>query len=208
LLMESGAGIVLFIAGTGWSVQRYETDFLPLFALAALVAAFARLPGWLTGLLLVPGMIVSLAFGFNGPYDEMLRNKPARYVRIAGWFSPVARQKPLLNPSIEHSFTRPAVQPEGTRDVLIDAGPSGARYELRLEQLAGKPILISQFFHAPQNGVKNELPPVNAARQLRAEFDPATLTMTVTQNGAVVLVHKLGPLVTAPSEIYYGPSTL
>ena len=49
LLVGSALGIVLFIAGTGWSVQRYEVDFLQLLVPAALTCAVARLPGVVTG---------------------------------------------------------------------------------------------------------------------------------------------------------------
>jgi hypothetical protein len=206
--IAGGLGIVFFIAGTGWSVQRYETDFLPLFVLAALLCAITRLPGLVVSLVVIPGMIVSMVFGFNGPYDETLTNKPARYVRIAQWFSPIAKYRPELNPHLEQTFSRPAERPAGTRDVLIDAGPGGARYELRFEQQGVRPVLISHLGRFGSEVVSVELPPSSGRREIHAAFDPATQTMNVTVNGTTAITHKVGPLVTAPSEIYYGPPTL
>jgi hypothetical protein len=205
LLTVSGLGVLLFIAGTGWSVQRYEVDFLQLFVLAALTCAVARLPGVLTALLVLPGLVVGLVMGVNGPYNEMLHNRPARYARIARWFSPIGRYRPQLKPSLDYQFDRSGTLPEGTRDVLFGAGPLSARYELRLEQALGKPRLISEFFQQGESKVTDEFTSAPGRVHIRVSYDPAGEAMIVERDGVTVITHKFAPLVTAPSEVYIGP---
>ena len=201
LMTLSGAGIVAFLSATGWSVQRYQVDFLPHFALVALVCALTRWPGWATVLLIVPGMAVSLALGITGPYNEMLRNKPARFVRIAGWFSPVERFRPQLNPLMWATFDRPPERPEGTKEILITAGPAVAKYQLTFLQVMGKPTLVSEYGMFGVSKITRELPPATGTLQLQAAYSSVDGTMRVRQNGALVVEHKFGPFVSAPSEM-------
>lgn len=201
ILLSGGFGLLLFLAGTGWSVQRYQVDFLPLLLLAALASAPLVIPA----LLVVPCLAVSLALGITGPYDEMLRNRPARYVKIAQWFSPVANLRPRLNPPINALFTRPATRPEGTTEILLAAGPTAAHYELRFMQALGKPTLVSEFGLFGASKATAELAPTTSPRHLDVRYNPADMTLTVTENGVPVLRHKFGPLVTAPAEITSRP---
>jgi hypothetical protein len=205
LMVLSGSGILLFITGTGWSVQRYQVDFLQLLVPAALLCAVARLPGPLVGALIVPGLITGLIFGFNGPYNETLHNRPARYAKIAGWFSPIEKYRPQLHPAINFEFDRPGIMPEGTRDVLLGAGPVPARYEVRLEQMLGKPRLVSEFFQVGVSTVIQDLVAPPGRMKLRVWYDRPNNTMLVSQDGAVVLTHQFPPLVAAPTEINPGP---
>ncbi len=207
-ITASGFGLLLFLAGTGWSVQRYQVDFLPLFILAALAVSFTRIPAIIPCALILPGLAVSLALGITGPYDEMLHNRPLRYVRIASWFSPASNLRPQLNPPLSFTFDRPATSPEGTTDILITAGPAAARYELRLVQALGKPTLISEFGLYGASKTTAELAPATGPRHFSVRYEPADMTLTVTENGQPVLRHKFGPFVTAPAEIFTAAPTL
>ena len=114
-MAASSAAILLFLAATGFTTHRYEVDFLPLavwVALASLGIHTARSSGTkrtaLSTALVVSiafGVLVNLALGIAGPYDEMLKNRPLRYVRIARWLSPVEKFRPVLNPKLAVDFT-------------------------------------------------------------------------------------------------------
>src|SRR5262249_11813590 len=91
--IASPAAILLFLAATGFTTHRYSVDFLPLRVLGS-AAIFAiemnRSRGVrravLQGILaatIIAGAVANLALGIAGPYDEMLRNRPASYLRIA-----------------------------------------------------------------------------------------------------------------------------
>ena len=201
LMATSGLGLLLFLAGTGWSVQRYQVDFLPLLLLVSLACGLSRLPLMISTVLILPGLAVSLALGITGPYDEMLHNRPARYVKIAGWFSPNANLRPQLNPPLRFEFALPPSRPEGTTDILVAAGPQANRYQLRLVQALGKPTLISEFGLFGASKATVELGPAVGSRHLFVRYDPADMTLRVVENSALVLVHKFGPLITAPAEI-------
>src|SRR5262249_28788192 len=105
-MLVSGAAILLFLGGTRFTPHRYEVDFLPLAALAAvttcgiLIAGMTGLPRivliFVLTLAVLYSLVANLALGIAGPYDEMLRNRPARYLRIARWFSPFDRFRPVL----------------------------------------------------------------------------------------------------------------
>lgn len=201
LMAISGLGLLLFLAGTGWSVQRYQVDFLPLLLLVSLACGLTRFPLVISAVLILPGLAVSLALGITGPYDEMLRNRPARYVKIAGWFSPNQNLRPQLNPALQFEFALPPNRPEGTTDILVSAGPQANPYQLRLVQALGKPTLISEFGLFGASKATVELGPVVGSRHLLVRYEPATMTLVVAENGAPVLEHKFGPVITAPAEV-------
>src|SRR4029453_2102824 len=90
-------------------------DFLPLAVFAA-VAGFGIHIAQSTGLrrtvmfavfVIAVGYssVVNLALGIAGPYDEMLKRQPAAYLRIAKWFSPLERFRPILKPKIAVDLT-------------------------------------------------------------------------------------------------------
>ncbi len=154
IALAIGLVLLLSVVWTGFTTQRYEVDFLPSLVLAAL-ANFAiyidRNTGWkrtvlaaalvaLTGF----GAVVNLALGISGPHQEMLQNHPQRYLRIAGWFSPIARFRPLLNPSVSISFTAEFVpQDDGFREPLVTLGRTDPHF-LYVEHQAGGLRLVSR----------------------------------------------------------------
>jgi len=74
-----------FLAATGFTTHRYVIDFVPmlLWVAAVNVALWrALVPRLLAVAAIGFGVAVSLALGISGPYDEMLRNRPAGYLKI------------------------------------------------------------------------------------------------------------------------------
>jgi len=192
--------VLLFITTTGWSTQRYEVDFLPLLILgclgsfAVVVDRLGKYWRWaLVSVLcvaIVCGAAANLALGLAGPYDEMRFNKPARFVRIAGWFSPIGKFRPVLNPRIDVSFNAHA-------GPLFFAGQLPYRYELSMERAGAGANLIS---HYNQSTVTQEtsggVPAV-----WRVTYTAGSGEMHVDGDGREVLVHKIGALVSAPVQI-------
>src|SRR5207249_1538303 len=82
MVLVSSAAIVLFLSATGFTTQRYEVDFLPAAVLAAVAACgvhLSRIGGprrvllrALFAIAVACGILVNLALGIAGPYDEML----------------------------------------------------------------------------------------------------------------------------------------
>jgi hypothetical protein len=171
--------ILLFVAATGFTTQRYEVDFLPFAVLAALAVCAIR--GWRTALipLILYSMVVNLALGITGPYDEMLRNRPQTWVRIARWLSPLPQYRPELNPHIALDLTTPR----------LSVGGRALHYDL--SERDGR--LISK---SDTTTVVADLP---AARPFH--FDYTAPRVTISAGGHAVLTHEIGALVTAPSQV-------
>jgi len=74
-----------------------------------------------------------------GPYDEMKMNKRARFVRIAGWFSPIEKFRPALNPRLGRKLQ--SLPP----CFCFFAGRLPWRYELSMERAGAKSNLVSRY---------------------------------------------------------------
>src|SRR5262249_12802065 len=106
----SSSVVLLFITSVGLSSQRYQIDFLPLPVLVAIanfgiyIARAMRSRriaiGAFFSTLVAYSVVANLGLGLVGPYNDVLRNRPATYLRLARWFSPVERFRPMLNPAI------------------------------------------------------------------------------------------------------------
>jgi hypothetical protein len=208
-LTAAAAGILLFVVMTGWSTQRYEVDFLPLLGLATLTAfavSTSAIPfairGPATAILaaaIVFGCVVNLALGISGPYWDMVRNKPLRFVRIAARFSPVERYRPVLNPRFDVSLkVATAPVPEHFRDEWVTVGRPLYRYELYTERVAGKCRVFSNY---PGSAVSADFPEEGLPADIRVSFGPGPGDVVVRRNGVEILRHRLGALVSAPSQI-------
>jgi hypothetical protein len=215
VLVASSAAIVAFLAATGWTTQRYEIDFLPPAVLAATAAAgiaIAQTNSWkrtaLTSLLMATvafGVVVNLALGIAGPYHEMLKNRPARFVTIAGWFSPLTYAKPLLNPVLVAEFTaRFTPRPDGTREPLLTAGHQALRYFLIAEHRAGTVEIISRTDESAQQHSIAAGAPV----AFRVAYAPESGNVTIDVNGARAITHHVGALVTARAQITPGENRI
>jgi hypothetical protein len=217
-MFVSAAGSILVLAVVPFSSQRFEVDFLPFLLLIALVVAGVLLnilrrsairivatTGVATTLLYC--ITANLALGIQGPYDQFVQASPHSYVKLARWFSPVERFRPLLNPilRVRAVFESPGPCPP-RKEPLLSAGEFGSRYLLSVECAGvGRVRLISESSvrHPDERSV--ELPFASPGRyEVGLEFSPNNRTMTVTWNRNIVLQHPLRFLVTARSQIHFG----
>jgi hypothetical protein len=209
-ISAAAIAILLFLMFTHLATQRYEVDFLPLGVLAALVCfaiVHGRLSGWrrpaITGAFVIVvaySATANLALGFSGPYDEMLQNRPARYVRIARWFSPIAEFRPMLDPAVSIEITASFIpQPDGFREPLVSMGGRHSSWFLYAERVNGHVTLVSQA-----DGPQSTYNLGAGAARISITYAPPARTMTVAVDGATVIQDRLPALVTAPAEVTVG----
>jgi len=215
--LASSAAVLLFLAGTGWSTQRYEVDFLPWAVLAALAGMGIRIArstalrrGLLAATLTVSilcGVVVNLALGISGPYDEMANRRTGNYLRIARWFSPVERFRPLRNPRLEVEFTagfRP--QYEGFREPLLTIGHLSYRHFVYAEHLPGKLRIVSRSDASTLSWEMEE--PGQASVAFRVTYSPQSGRVATSIGGKEVLLHDIGTLLTAPAQVTVGENRI
>lgn len=192
----ASAGIALFLISTGFTTQRYTIDFLPLAVLALVTGFGLSSPGRIHlavfGFAMVCTAIVNMAFGICGPYDELAKNRPKRYVRLASYFSPVHR--PLLNPSFTFTFNGPL--PPGLVKLLTLDHPA-YRCVFGAERRDGKLRITSE---TASGTLAKDLPdpgatPQNISIRYRAS------KVEISLHGSVVLEQPLPNLVVAPSQV-------
>jgi hypothetical protein len=213
---SSGAAL-LFLAATGWTTQRYEVDFLPTATLAAITnlaihmdrrtrlvgtalrAAFAASVFF--------GAVVSLALGISGPYDEMLKNRPASYLRIARWFSPSEEFRLLQNPELLVEFSAGfSPQAERFREPLLTIGAPPFRHFLYAEHLAGRLRIVSESDRSMVAG-EAELDAA-APVKFQVKYAPETGELTVAVNGREILAQHIGTVITAPAQVTVGENRI
>lgn len=209
----AAAVTVLFLMSTHLATQRYEVDFLPLAVLAALASLaihIARAAGWKRAattaaavLLIGYSAVANLALGLSGPYDEVLKNRPAGYVRLARWFSPMRKFRPLLDPAIDVEMAasfRP--QPAGFREPLLTIGGQHHGWILWAEHGTAGTRLIAQAEGATATA---GLAAPDAERLvLRVTYTPGSHSMTVWLDGRPAIEQRLEALVSAPVEVTVG----
>ncbi|MEO8597102.1 MAG: hypothetical protein ABI759_27535 [Candidatus Solibacter sp.] len=194
----ASAGIALFLISTGFTTQRYTVDFLPL-AVLALAAGFAlSSPGRLRlaafAFAMVCTAIVNMAFGICGSYNELARNRPKRYVRLASYFSPVERYRPLLNPGFTFNFDGPL--PDGRVELLTLDHPA-YRCVFGAERRDGKLRITSE---TASGTLGKDLPDPGASTQ-NIGIRYRANTVEISLGGSVVLQQPLANLVVAPSQV-------
>ena len=210
------AGCILFLAATGLTSQRYEVDFAPFLVFVACVIAcvlVASLRKWASALagvalvgLLLYTISANLALAVQGPYDQFVQASPASYTRLAKWFSPFERFRPLENPAlrVQASFEFP-VPCAPSKEPLITTGEFGTRYLLSSWCLGdGRIRLLSETSYRSPDWQWVDVAYAPGLNRVGLEFTPEDRTMTVSWNGKVVLRHHLRFLVTAPSQIHFG----
>jgi len=213
---------VVFIALMGLSSQRFEVDFLPFLVLiSCILAAEAIAPLRAVTRLVacvaifaaaIYAVAVNVSIATQGFVDEWLRNKPEQFVRIAAWFSPVAKFRPLLNPrmDVKAYFQFQLFAERWPEHPLIVAGEFGSRYALYEQGLgAGRVRLTSEAgWNPPQSQIQSAQVSLAAGHGgfdlVEARFDPRQHVMFVYWNGQIVLRHRLDFLITAPSQIKLG----
>jgi hypothetical protein len=211
------AGCVLFMAATGLTSQRYEVDFAPFLVFVACVAAcelLGYLGRWthrfaaaaLVGLLLYT-ISANLALAIQGPYDQFVQATPHTYVKLARWFSPLERFRPLENPAlrIQASFEFPMPCAPGRKEPMITTGEFGTRYLLSAWCLGdGRIHLLSETSYRSPDWQWVDVPYLAGLNRVELNFTPADRIMTISWNGNVVLRHPLRFLITSPSQILFG----
>jgi hypothetical protein len=209
----SAAAILLFLATTHLMTQRYEVDFLPLGCLASLagIAIYRARASYNVRRVMTLHLIVAigysatanLALGFAGPYDDLLRNRPASYTRIARWFSPFPQTRPLLNPEIQLVFTAHfANQRGGLREPLVTIGGAHHGWSLDIQQQLGGTQLISQAEQSQSHF--DFVPHAPFFTTFRVTWSRRTGTMQVALDGQTVISEPLPTLVTAPAQVLIG----
>jgi hypothetical protein len=212
----SSAAILVFVSSTGWSIQRYEVDFLPLAVFAGLAGAAAYIAArkgaariFLRGLLgaaIAYGVIANLAIGFTGPYDDFLRNKPVHYLRLARWFSPIPDTRQLLNPAVDIQFTAEIPTEPGYHEPLVTLGSGAYRYYLYTEHPPGRFRIFSQSESSTVSFETEDHRGRSARFQLH--YIPGTRSIQVSMDGRQILTHPIGTLVTAPEQVSIGENRI
>ncbi len=214
-MLAAAAAILLFLAATGFTSQRYEVDFLPLSVLVALAGwgiYAARVAGLrrvaLCAVLAVAvgySAVANLALGIAGPYDEMLKNRPASYVRIARRFSPIEQFRPLMNPKLIVELSAEfAPQPEGFREPLITIGRGPYRHFIYVEHLPGRLRVVSRSDASTMTHEIAGTKPIGIV----VTYSPESGTLTTAIDGREVLVHAIGTVVTAPAQVTVGENRI
>ena len=212
---------ILFLAATGLTSQRYEVDFAPFLLFVACVVACALLgsPGegqprkW-TRIFATAALVclllftigANLALAIQGPYDQFVQATPHTYMKLARWFSPFERFRPLENPElrVRASFAFPAPCRVG-KEPLITAGEFGTRYLLSSSCLGdGRIRLLSETSYRSPDWQWVDVSYKAGLNRVELDFNPRDRIMTVSWNGQVVLRHSLRFLITSPSQILFG----
>ena len=144
-----------------------------------------------------------MALAISGPYDEILKNRPINYLRIARWFSPVEQFRPMMNPAVNVAFTAEFTsQPDHFREPLLTMGRQAYRYLLYAEHSAGKLRLISR---SENSTIMHDVEHREDRRaEIRVTYVPESGKLAITVNGREALVHDIGTLVTAPADVTIG----
>jgi hypothetical protein len=152
-------------------------------------------------------VVANLALGIVGPYDEMVRKRPASYLRIARWFAPVERFRPTMNPGISVGFIAEFLrQRDGFQEPLVTMGQGVYRHFIFVEHLPGKLRIISQ---SGSSTVAHEIEdPGNEPVEFEVTYSPDSGRMITAANGREVLVHDIGALITAPAQVTVGENRI
>jgi hypothetical protein len=210
--LSSGA-VLLFLMSAHLASHRYETDFVPsgvFAAVAGLGIRVCRTSGWRrarlgVALALVVGYstVANFALGFTGPYDDILKNRPKSYVRIARWFSPAWEFRPKIDPEVvvDLSISFPAQAP-GYREPLISIGHSHYAYSLFVDHTATALRLISA---SDDSEVTYDMPfPGEKPIGVRLAYSSSQHLLTVEIDGRMAIAQPVEMLIAAPAEIKVG----
>jgi hypothetical protein len=213
---------VLCLALLGAISQRCEVDFLPYLVVISCALAVEATPRLRTmprrmvltvfSVAAIYAVTINVCVAMQGFVDEWLQIKPAQFVRVASWFSPVQQFRPVLNPRIDVKayFQFPPFSGGWYPHPLIVVGEFGSRYALYAEGLGpGRLRLTSEAgWYAPPSQI--QIAEVSLDTQhdglnlVETRFDPAQRVMFVYWNGQIVLRQRLDFLITAPYQIKFG----
>jgi len=208
----SSLAILLFLMSTHLASHRYETDFVAAAVFAAIASLGIRVSGYsgwrrialTTAVAVVIGYstIANLVLGLAGPYDDVLKNRPKSYVRIAGWFSPVREFRPSIDPEIGLDL-RISVLPQeaGFREPLITMGHSQHLCFLSVEHTERGLRFASE---TNESKAIYETPFPQKPEMIRLEYSRDTRLLRIEIDGQTAIKHSIETLVTAPAEVRVG----
>ena len=209
--------ILLFIAASGFTTQRYLADFVPFLVFAAvtnLAVRMTRSSGTarsaavvISGLLVMYSAVVNLALGIIGPYGDMISRRPASYVRIASWFSPVDEYRPRLNPSIRILLdVKFATHESGYQEPLVTLGSQGARHSVLVEHRGSELRLMCRS----ENEVDSSQSAMIIHKPSRIEIsnDWQSRKLSVAVDGHRMIERPVAAMVTAPVQVMIGSNGL
>jgi hypothetical protein len=217
VMLVASAAVLLFITATGFTTHRYQVDYAPwlcLTAIATIAILAARLSGPRRTVILTVmlgavaySVVANLALGISGPYDEVLTNRPASYLRIAGWFSPDERYRPVLSSYLDVDMNvRFHRQPYGFREPLVTTGYQATRHFLYLEHLEKKLRLVSLF---EMSFLSHEFEwPEDRPVRVRLTYSASTGRLATSLEGVEVMSHQVKALVTAPAQVTIGENRI
>jgi hypothetical protein len=206
----SAAAVWCFLVSTHLSTHRYEVDFLPLAVFAALAglgvrAASARRfwAGAALAIVIAYGVLANLALGIAGPYDGILKHRPAAYVRLAQRFSFGSEYRPLFDPNLAVEVEARFVPgPIGFREPIVTIGRSHAYGFLYAEHGQETLKLVAQ---TEIDRAEAEIPfPKEVAVRIGVSYSPASHRLAATVNGREVVSVPATLLVTAPAQVEIG----
>jgi hypothetical protein len=210
--LSSGA-VLLFLMSTHLASHRYETDFVAsgVFAgVAGLGIRVCRSSGWRraslgVALALVVGysMVANLALGFTGPYEDILKDRPKSYVRIARWFSPAWEFRPKIDPevAVDLSVSFP-LQLFGYHEPLISIGRSHYAYSLFVDYTATTLSFISA---SDDSKMTYDMPfPGEKPITVRLAYSANKHLFTLEVDGRKAIAQPVEMLISAPAEIKIG----
>ena len=216
LLLASAASVLLFIAATGFSTQRYQPDFLAPAVLAAAAIAgifIARTKGLARTALTAAfavfvafGAVVNLALSVTGPYDGLLKNASGTYLGIARALSPFEDYRPALNPRVAVDFSA-EFNPHSNEasEPLLTMGDHTYRYFLYAQQAGERLRIVSQ---CDASTVEQEIERPAVPVQFHVEYLPSSGKVGVSMNGRELLQHDVKKLLTAPWQITVGENRI
>ena len=217
MLLASSVAVLLFLSATGFTTHRYEADFLPMAVLAALAVIGIHMNrstgaqraalGAILAVSIAFGAVMNLALGISGPYDGLAKFRPANYVRIARWFSPIERFRPILNPRLTVDFTvKLTPQLDPVREPLVTMGHQAYRHFLYLEHSAWKLHLVS---YSDDSTVGCDIAGnENQPLAFHVVYEPETGKLKTSVNGKEVLVHDIKTMLTAPADVTIGENRI
>jgi hypothetical protein len=219
IISLSSAAVLLFLMSTHLASHRYETDFVAsgvFAAVAGLGIRACRCSGWrratigaVLALLIGYSAMANLALGFAGPYNDILKNRPKSYVRIARWFGPVEELRPKIDPEIavdlEVSFS---VRGPGYHEPLIAIGHSHYAYSLLVDPTEAGLRFVSA---SDDSELTYEMPfPGKRPIAVQLAYSPSAHLLTLKVDGRGVIAQPIEMLIAAPAEVEIGdnPSDL
>jgi hypothetical protein len=204
--LGAGAAALAFLVSTHLMTQRYEVDFLPVLVLAAAVnlALMPQRAAAAACALIVYSTLANLAIAIAGPYDEHLKNRPASYLKLARRFSPVAEHRRLVSPRIDVQVEA-RFAPEEYREPIVTIGQSHYCYFLFVEWTGAGLRIVSKTNESQKT--YDMAHPGEAGVPIRLRYTPETGEARVEVGGREAIVHPVGMLIAAPSQVAIGENS-